>query len=124
MVQETNIAEQTAGADAALRLPSSFYGITVNFELEEGAFDTFQRLVSENARESVATEAGCLRFDVLTPPGGGEVFLYEIYRDRAAFDLHLATPHFRRFDEITRDLVRCKTVVAYSVQENAKPRPA
>ena len=45
------------------------------------------------------------------PAGPTHVFLYEIYRDRAAFDLHLASDHFRQFDQRSRDLVVSKTVV-------------
>lgn len=100
---------------------SEAYAITVSFELHDGAFETFHRLVSENARESVQAEAGCIRFDVLTPADGvSDVFLYEIYADRAAFDLHLASPHFQLFDERTRDLVRKKSVLAFSVAQNFK----
>lgn len=99
------------------------FAITVAFELERGAFPAFLELVTENARQSVEAEPDCLRFDVLTPvdAGSGEqVLLYEIYRDEAAFDAHLASPHFRRFDERTRDLVRRKTVRSFSVAEHAK----
>ena len=98
------------------------FAITVAFELADGAFASFHRLVTENAAQSVATESGCLRFDVLTPEegGGGDVVLYEIYVDRAAFDVHLATAHFKAFDDATRDLVRRKTVAAFRVAENAK----
>ncbi len=97
------------------------------FELLEGAFPEFHRLITENAALSVKLEPDCLRFDVLTPADAGgptQVFLYEIYRDRAAFDLHLASDHFRQFDQRSRDLVIRKTVVAYAVQENVKvPEP-
>lgn len=99
------------------------FAITVAFELEEGAAEAFRPLVAENARQSVALEPGCLRFDVLFPTSGAsgpEVFLYEIYTDQAAFDVHLASPHFRSFDEATRKLVRTKTVNAYTVDQNAK----
>jgi autoinducer 2-degrading protein len=101
------------------------FAITVAFELLEGTFVEFHRLVSENAALSVELEPDCLRFDVLTPEVAGtatHVFLYEIYKDRAAFDLHLASEHFRQFDERSRDLVVSKTVLAYAVQENAKAR--
>ncbi|MGI9463684.1 MAG: putative quinol monooxygenase, partial [Aestuariivirgaceae bacterium] len=41
----------------------------------------------------------CRRFDVCTDPDRPErVFLYEIYDDRAAFDAHLASDHFKAFD--------------------------
>jgi autoinducer 2-degrading protein len=99
------------------------FAITVSFELEEGAAEKFHRLVAENARQSVALEPGCLRFDVLFPTDGApgrEVFLYEIYADPAAFDIHLASQHFKSFDEETRALVRKKTVNAFTVDQNAK----
>ena len=73
------------------------YAITVTFELEENAAEQFHRLVAENARQSVALEPGCLRFDVLSPTDGArarEVLLYEIYTDQTAFDVHLASAHF------------------------------
>jgi len=103
------------------------FAITVAFELLEGAFPEFHRLVAENAALSVKLEPDCMRFDVLTPAdaaGSTHVFLYEIYKDRAAFDLHLASDHFRQFDQRSRDLVINKTVVAYTVEENAKIREA
>jgi autoinducer 2-degrading protein len=99
------------------------YAITVSFELENGTADEFRRLVAENARQSVALEPGCIRFDVLHPTDGArshEVFLYEIYTDQSAFEFHLASPHFKRFDEQTRSMVRRKTVNAFTVVQNAK----
>ena len=106
-----------------LGMAATAFAITVAFELVDGAFPEFYQMVSENASQSVAVEPGCLRFDVLTPVEAGaspQVFLYEIYRDRAAFDFHLASDHYRSFDLNTRDLVSKKTVWAYSVAENAK----
>jgi quinol monooxygenase YgiN len=64
-----------------------------------------------------------LRFDVLTPEGqtkAPDVLLYEIYRSRASFELHLAADHYLVFDAKTRHLVRKKTVTTFTVAENAK----
>lgn len=99
------------------------FAITVAFELVEGAYPEFHRLVSENAALSVEIEPDCLRFDVLTPidaTGSTQVFLYEIYKDRSAFDQHLASAHFQHFDRMSRELVLSKTVVAFTIEENAK----
>jgi (4S)-4-hydroxy-5-phosphonooxypentane-2,3-dione isomerase len=120
----------TAGRDKAKgrakdRVGAAAFAITVAFELIEGAYPEFYRLVAENAALSVELEPGCLRFDVLTPTNAAvsrHVFLYEIYRDRAAFDLHLVSDHFLQFDQRSRDLVISKTVLAYTVEENAKMR--
>lgn len=104
--------------------PQAAFAITVAFELHECAFVEFHRLVTENAAASVSLEPDCIRFDVLTPvPGepGPDVLLYEVYKSKAAFDLHLASEHFLSFDRRTRHLVRTKTVLAFTALENAKP---
>lgn len=113
----------TSALSKAAKQQAGGYAVTVAFELVDGALPEFQRRVSENAATSVEREPGCLRFDVLTPfepDASPQVFLYEIYADRAAFDFHLASDHYKSFDETTRDMVRKKTVWFYSVDENAK----
>jgi autoinducer 2-degrading protein len=95
--------------------------LTVEFDLTGADAAAFLAAVRENAALSVLHEPGCLRFDVLVPvQGAPSVLLYEIYRSRADFDLHLATDHFLRFEEATRSMVRGKTVVFHHLTENAK----
>ena len=51
----------------------------------------------EHARCSLAEEPGCLRFDVLQAEDNPtEVWLYELYRDRAAVEAHGSTERFAR----------------------------
>lgn len=125
-IEEPEGAVTTMGRRNARTKSSSnavAFAITVAFELVEGAFPEFHRLLTQNAALSVELEPDCLRFDVLTPTDTAiptHVFIYEIYRDRAAFDLHLASDHFRQFDQKSRDLVLSKTIMAYVVEENAK----
>ena len=99
------------------------YAITVEFRLKPGCMDAFLTLVRDNAAASVREEAKCSRFDVLVPRDGtvaDMVTLYEIYTDRAAFDLHLATRHFQEFDSATRDMVLAKIIGEFDADENAK----
>jgi (4S)-4-hydroxy-5-phosphonooxypentane-2,3-dione isomerase len=98
---------------------SERYVITVAFELREGACDRFLDLVRANAAASLAFEQDCLCFDVLLPivAGQPEVVLYEVYANRAAFDLHVASRHFAEFDAATRDMVSKKTVSEYSMPD-------
>ena len=86
--------------------------ILVEFELHPGKKLEFRRLVLENAAASLRDEPGCRRFDVVTPEAGpgSRIVLYEIYDDAAAFDAHLATPHFAIFNDTTAPLVASKTV--------------
>ncbi len=94
----------------------SAYAITVDFLLKPGAMEDFRALVDRNAVESRRNEPGCRRFDVLVPDRQTDrVFLYEIYDDRAAFDAHLNSSHFNRFNRDSEILVVSKAVVAFEL---------
>jgi quinol monooxygenase YgiN len=87
------------------------YVVTVEFRIQPGHADAFLAAVIANARTSVEHEPGCRQFDVCTVPGQPDtVFLYEVYDDRAAFDAHLATPHFLSFDHLATAWVAAKSV--------------
>ena len=74
------------------------FAITVAFAVKPASRAHFLRLVRINAAASLKAEVGCLCFDVLVPldAGGTDIFLYEVYKDRAAFESHLTSSHFRR----------------------------
>lgn len=87
------------------------YVVIVDFEVAPEDQDKFLPLIEENARSSATDEPGCLQFDVcVDPERPGSIFLYEVYRDRAAFDAHTASPHYAKFDAASRDMVRGKAV--------------
>lgn len=86
--------------------------VIVDFRLTPGARAGFRRLVDINARTSAEKEKGCRRFDVIEPRDEEDrVLLYEIYDDEAAFDAHMRTPHYERFDIESAPLVRSKSVI-------------
>ncbi len=92
----------------------SRYVITVDFYLHPGALDPFLNLIRENARKSLADEPDCDRFDVLVQRGMPDhILLYEIYKNRAAFDFHLRSKHFTEFNAASALYVRDKNVVEY-----------
>jgi (4S)-4-hydroxy-5-phosphonooxypentane-2,3-dione isomerase len=54
--------------------------------------------IDVDAKGSVKNEPGCLRFDVVqSQQDPCEVWFYEVYRDRAAFEAHTKTPHFLKW---------------------------
>lgn len=90
------------------------YAVIVTIEVRPGALKTFMPLMCANAATSLKQEAGCRQFDIATDPDRpDEVFLFELYEDRAAFDLHLSSNHFRDFDAATANLTERKTVRTY-----------
>lgn len=91
------------------------YAVCVTFQIRENWMESFIPLMLGNARTSLTDETGCLQFDVLTDPARPyEVFLYELYTDRAAFDVHLASGHFLAFDRAVSDMITDKQVKTYT----------
>ena len=89
----------------------SRFAVFVEFDLKPGKRAVFRDLIDANARASVAEEAGCFRFDVLEPDDKPDtILLYEIYADRAAFQAHLDSAHYRTFAAASADLCAGRTV--------------
>ncbi|MDH3452805.1 MAG: antibiotic biosynthesis monooxygenase [Gammaproteobacteria bacterium] len=88
--------------------------VTVIFELHPARCEEFEPAILAQARNSLDAETDCLQFDVCrNPQREEEFFLYEIYRDRAAFDAHLDSPHYKHFDATVTPMVANKTVNFY-----------
>ncbi|GBQ85404.1 hypothetical protein AA13595_1651 [Gluconacetobacter johannae DSM 13595] len=72
--------------------------IIAEFETTPETHDRFLEICAHDSAHSVADEPGCHCFDVLVPDGeANRVILHEVYTDRAAFDTHLTTPHYKAF---------------------------
>ncbi|MFT5400686.1 MAG: autoinducer 2-degrading protein, partial [Gammaproteobacteria bacterium] len=76
--------------------------------------DKFVERVKKQAEDSLNLEADCHQFDVMLAQDSDNcVFLYEVYRDKKAFDTHLASAHFLRFSEDVGDWLIGKTISAF-----------
>lgn len=95
--------------------------ITVDFYLHVGTLEPFLILIKENAHKSLTEEPGCDRFDVLIEKGAPDhIVLYEIYKDRAAFDVHLKSLHFMEFNTASKRYVKDKKVVEYEYSNDGE----
>ena len=76
----------------------SAFVVIPEFLVKPECIDAFMALAQDDASHSVADEPGCQQFDVVQVEGAPhQVFFYEVYDDRAAFEAHLRTPHLARF---------------------------
>ena len=74
--------------------------VTVDFQIKPEHVAEFVEMMKKQAANSLRKEEGCLQFDVcLDPSDGGRIFLYEVYKDSNAFELHLKTEHFQEFNK-------------------------
>lgn len=96
---------------------SDKYVIVVDLVVDDAQLADFMPLIADNARTSLAEEPGCLRFDICqdnTSPT--KLLLYEVYSDAAAFNAHLSSLHFRRFDAATAAMLTSKQVRVLTLQ--------
>jgi quinol monooxygenase YgiN len=90
------------------------YVVTVEFTIDPAQWADFLPLMLDNAQRSREDEPGCRQFDVCTDVGKPHVvYLYELYDDRAAFDVHLASPHFKAFAEATQPMIRNRVIATW-----------
>jgi quinol monooxygenase YgiN len=74
--------------------------------------DEFERALLHNARESVARDPGCVRFDVcqqLDDPASW--VLYEVYDRPEAHAAHREAAHFLAYDAVAARAVTQKVVI-------------
>lgn len=90
------------------------YCVTVTFNVKPDQFENFMKFMVKQSENSLALEADCFQFDVWTNADKpNEVFLYETYKSRAAFDIHLASDHFKEFDTRVAPMLKSKTVETF-----------
>ncbi len=96
------------------------YVVTVEFDIKAEQLDEFRAQMIANATASREREPGCRQFEVCADPAKPQaIYLYEVYDDRAAFDAHLASEHFKTFDRIVAPWIASKAVRIY---ERLDPR--
>ena len=89
----------------------TMFAVTVTFEIDPQYAKAFMPLMIDNAKASLNLEPACQQFDVCTSPTSPtRVFLYELYDDPAAFDVHLGMHHFKEFSAATAHMITDKTV--------------
>jgi len=94
------------------------YVVTVTFDIRPDRIEAFLRLMRVQAENSRNLEEGCHQFDIaFNAESPGRIFLYELYTDRAAFDLHLESAHYQRFAADTADMIITKAVTLYDTRE-------
>jgi quinol monooxygenase YgiN len=87
------------------------YVVIVKFESIFEESNTFKNLLLQQASNSLQKEPECHQFDIVQDEQQENIFyLYEIYTNRKAFDVHLASEHFKTFDQTVAPIVVKKEV--------------
>ena len=85
--------------------------LVVDFTVKSGTKSQFLDIITEHASKTLKNEEGCLQFEVCDPvEGENRVFLYEMYADDAAFEVHKASPTLARTRERYADIVESRAI--------------
>lgn len=87
------------------------YVVLVQVTVRPEMLAEFERLLLHNAKESVARDRGCLRFDVSQHVDDPTRWvLHEVYDALESHTAHRQSAHFLAYDVLARDAVIEKTV--------------
>ncbi len=81
------------------------YVNAVELDIVPSERDKFLEAIAEDAAQTIK-EPGCLQFDVLMlRDDPNHLFLYEVYRDEAAFKAHREADYFKKYSATTASMV-------------------
>jgi len=85
--------------------------LVVDITVKPGTKAQFLEIIGEHASKTLADEEGCLQFEVCNPTeGGNRVFLYEMYADEGALEVHKASPTLARTRARYADVVESRAI--------------
>jgi quinol monooxygenase YgiN len=87
------------------------FAVCVDFEIDPASLDAFLTIMQKNAADSLANEVGCHQFDITQDSENPtKIFLYELYDDAFAFEVHKKASHYLEFNQLVSEMVTAKSV--------------
>jgi quinol monooxygenase YgiN len=100
-----------SGGVAAGEVPTPLVRIA-ELEIDPAQLEKYKAAVKEEMEISVRVEPGVLAiYSVALKEDGSKLRFFEIYADEAAYQAHIASPHFRKYVEITKDMIRSRKLI-------------
>ena len=81
-------------------------------EIDPDQVDAYKAALKEEINASIRTEPGVLTLFAVSINGHPEqIRLFETYRDAASYQAHVQSPHFKKYKEETRQMVKSLTLL-------------
>ena len=88
--------------------------VVVEFTVRAEYIEPFLTRVMQQAQDSLKLEVDCKVFDVcVCSKKESRILLYEVYTNKAAFDVHLTSAHFLDFSQAVQEWVNDKQLSTY-----------
>jgi 4-carboxymuconolactone decarboxylase len=83
--------------------------------IDSTRLDAYKAALKEGVETAVRLEPGVLSlFAAYEKENPTHVTVFEVYADEQAYQAHLQTPHFRKYKETTKDMVRSLELIDLS----------
>ncbi|MFC5860671.1 putative quinol monooxygenase [Acidicapsa dinghuensis] len=80
--------------------------------IDPAQLETYRAALKEEIETSIRVEPGVLTLYAVAVKGHPEqIRIFETYRDQAAYEAHLQTPHFKKYKTATQGMVKALTLV-------------
>ena len=80
--------------------------------IDPAQVEAYKAALKEEIETSVRVEPGVLTLYAVSIKGHpDQIRIFETYRDQAAYEAHLQTPHFKRYKSLTQGMVKSLTLV-------------
>lgn len=93
-----------------------------DLEVNPAQLDAYTAAVKEEMEASVRIEPGVLAiYAVAEKDNPAKLRFFEMYADQAAYRAHIASPHFRKYFDTTKDMITSRKLIdVVPVQLSAK----
>ena len=110
-----------SGVISAERTQAPFVRIA-ELEIDPAQLESYKTAVKEEIETSIRVEPGVLAiYSVALKEDSSQLRFFEIYKDEAAYTAHIASPHFRKYVEITKGMIRSRKLLdTVPIQLSAK----
>jgi quinol monooxygenase YgiN len=118
------LALLSSGACLADPVKSEVVVRIAELEIDPAQLEAYTKAVKEEMAESIRVEPGVLAiYSVAIKDRPTSLRFFEIYANDAAYQAHIASPHFKKYVAITQPMITSRTLMeTVPVQLNAQPR--
>jgi len=90
-------------------------------KVDPSQLDKYNAALKEQMTTAIRVEPGVLTYyAVADKTDPANITILEIYADTAAYNLHITTPHFKRYKETVKDMVKSLELVDVTLIGSAK----
>ncbi len=112
LILAASILTLSPGGSALTQEMRGPYVRLAELEIDPEQLESFKAAIKEGIEAAVRVEPGVLALHAVSEKDNpARVRVFEIYIDEAAYTTHLETAHFKKFREMTKEMVKSRKLI-------------